>query len=58
MRTDGDKRHEPLRMEDFDYIEEYLEISEPLAKTIDELQAEKNCHDGYLLPTLISIGRK
>ena len=44
-----------LRVQNFDYIEEYLEVSKPLARSIDELQAEKKCHNGYLLPTLISI---
>ena len=43
---------------DFLYIEEYLLINKPLARAVDELQAEVNYHFGYLLPTLISVKRK
>jgi HD-GYP domain-containing protein (c-di-GMP phosphodiesterase class II) len=32
---------ELLTEEDFAYIRDYLEISKPLARAIDELQAEK-----------------
>ena len=47
-----------LETDDFSYIEEYLVINKPLARAIDELQAENNCHYGYLLPTLIAVRRK
>ena len=44
--------------EDFEHIEEYLEIMHLLASAIDTLQAEKDCHYGYLLPTLVTIKLK
>jgi hypothetical protein len=48
-------RSEMLEEQHFDYIREYLEWTKPLAAAIDQLQAEINCHYGYLLPTLITI---
>lgn len=41
--------------DDFDYINFYLDLMKPLAITLDRLQGEKNCHFGYLLPSLIKL---
>lgn len=46
----------PLRYADFEYLEEYIECTKPLAEAIDILQGET--YYGYLLPTLVSLRRK
>lgn len=46
------------RSEDYRYINEYLLCLQPLATAIDILQGDKECHYGFLLPTLISLTRK
>lgn len=48
----------PLNDANFLYLKEYLALSKPLAAAIDILHGEKDCHYGYMLPTLIGISRK
>lgn len=50
----------PSRWDDehFEYLEEYLKWSKPLAAAIDKLQGEKGCFYGCTLPTLIGLRRK
>lgn len=48
----------PLRHSDFEYLQEYIECTKPLAEAIDILQGESYCFYGYLLPTLVSLRRK
>lgn len=47
-----------MRDTDFEYLQEYLNISRPLIETINKLQGENNCSYGYLLPCLVSLRRK
>ncbi|XP_063534931.1 uncharacterized protein LOC134744914 [Cydia strobilella] len=47
-----------LRERDFQYIEEYLKCSQPIAEALDILQGDKDIFYGILLPTLLSLRRK
>lgn len=48
----------PIRDHEFDYIEEYLSCTKPIAEALDILQGENNIYYGILLPTLLIVRRK
>lgn len=52
------KSSQQLMEEEFLYIQEYLECSEPLASIIDILQGENNVFFGMLFPGLVALRRK
>ncbi|XP_077282244.1 uncharacterized protein LOC143908451 [Temnothorax americanus] len=43
---------------EFDYIEEYLSCTKPIAEALDILQGENDTYYGILLPTLLVVRRK
>ncbi|XP_061440772.1 uncharacterized protein LOC133364372 [Rhineura floridana] len=43
---------------EIEVVQEYTEIMEPLAQSLDILQREKGMFMGYLLPTLCNLDRK
>ncbi|BES88610.1 Hypothetical protein NTJ_01416 [Nesidiocoris tenuis] len=43
---------------DFDYIDEYIECSKPLAMLLDLLQGEQHVYFGDVIPSLFSLRRK
>lgn len=45
----------PLRDQEFQYIEEYLSCTKPIAEALDILQKESNTYYGILLPTLLAL---
>lgn len=47
-----------LRQTEFQYIQEYLKCSKPIAEALDILQGEKSMFYGLLLPCLLSLRRK
>ncbi|KAL1516287.1 hypothetical protein ABEB36_000206 [Hypothenemus hampei] len=49
---DGLKRYE------FDYLSEYLDCSEPIAKALDLMQQEKYCFYGMFFPCLLALRLK
>lgn len=48
----------PIWDHEFDYIEEYLSCTKPIAETLDILQGENDIYYGILLPTLLVVRRK
>lgn len=46
---------QPLSHSDFNVIGQYLKILEPVATSLDLLQGEFNCSQGYILPVLTSM---
>lgn len=48
----------PLREAEFDYIQEYLTCTKPIAEALDILQGENATYYGILLPTLLALRRK
>ena len=44
--------------EDFELLEDYVEILTPIAIGLDYLQKEENCFYGMFLPTLVAIEKK
>lgn len=46
-----------LKASEFEFLEEYRRVMEPLVKSIDLLQGEENCFLGFILPTLFQIIR-
>ncbi|CAH0562962.1 unnamed protein product [Brassicogethes aeneus] len=51
-----EKQQKPkLKSPEMEFLEEYKNVMEPLAKAIDILQGEDKCYLGYVLPTLIQI---
>uniref|UniRef100_A0A2A4JC28 HAT C-terminal dimerisation domain-containing protein n=1 Tax=Heliothis virescens TaxID=7102 RepID=A0A2A4JC28_HELVI len=47
-----------LWQNEFNYIDEYLKCSKPIAEALDILQGEKDMFYGLLLPCLLSLRRK
>lgn len=45
----------PFRDQEFEYIEEYLSCTKPIAEALDILQKESNTYYGILLPTLLAL---
>ncbi|XP_057339645.1 zinc finger BED domain-containing protein 4-like [Microplitis mediator] len=54
INEDFGELKEPLCKVDFEYLEEFLMCSTPLALAIDKLQADQ-CYYGCLLPQLVSV---
>ncbi|KAI5693143.1 hypothetical protein M8J75_009333 [Diaphorina citri] len=52
------KTNSQLTDADFHYIQEYIEVSQPLAQLLDILQGDKNVYYGILIPSLITLQRK
>lgn len=48
----------PLMEIDFQYIDEYLKCSKPIAEALDILQGDKDLFYGIALPTLLSLRKK
>lgn len=46
---------EPLDEADWVVIKAYLKVMEPVAISLDKLQGQRNCGQGYILPTLFSM---
>lgn len=46
---------ELLSSTDWNLIEEFLKIARPVANALDRLQGDKNCSQGYILPTLLAM---
>jgi len=46
---------EQLTKKNWVFLEEYCAVMEPLAISLDKLQAEKSCFLGYVAPTIISL---
>lgn len=44
-----------LKKKDWSFLEEYCLVMEPLAISLDKIQAEKSCFLGYVAPTIISL---
>jgi len=47
-----------LREQDFDYIEEHLLCTAPMAESLDIMQGETNTYYGVVLPCLLALRRK
>jgi len=47
-----------LREQDFDYIEEHLLCTAPMAEALDIMQGETNTYYGVVLPCLLALRRK
>ncbi|KAL5232990.1 hypothetical protein ACI65C_000400 [Semiaphis heraclei] len=47
-----------LREQDFDYIEEHLLCTAPMAEALDIMQGETNTYYGIVLPCLLALRRK
>lgn len=46
---------EMLTTNDWTILDEYLKIMRPVAHALDKLQGEKNCSQGYILPTIFAM---
>lgn len=44
-----------LLVEDFKVMAAYIKVMKPIANSLDRLQGEKNCGQGYILPTLTTM---
>ena len=44
-----------FRPNEINFISEYVKVMQPVAKSLDTLQAEKQCFMGILLPTIASL---
>ena len=44
-----------LKVFELQFLDEYAKVTEPVTRTLDRLQGDKNCFLGTLLPTLIAL---
>lgn len=47
-----------LRDKDYEYIDEYLRSTKPIAQAIDIIQGESNMYYGALLPVILTVKKK
>lgn len=48
----------PIKDNEFDYIQEYLMCAAPVAEALDIMQGENNTYYGIVLPCLLALKRK
>jgi len=46
-----------LKTTEWNFLEEYIKVMQPLTTALDKLQGEKSCYLGYVAPTIIAIRR-
>ncbi|KAJ8352107.1 hypothetical protein SKAU_G00235830 [Synaphobranchus kaupii] len=49
---------EPLSAQEVLFLQEYVDVLQPLAYSLDFVQGERKCMLGYLLPTLLTLKTK
>lgn len=47
-----------FRDAEFEFLEEYVLVMQPLSTALDRLQSDKECYYGCMLPTLLAVSKK